>query len=193
MPRVDPTEYESLSLEAFQLVQGFDLHDVWLVELEGSTSCTVQDLRSLITPERFRSLNPVVRALFFIRSALGRIFRLDSASSDGPARRVVERVPARLANASLVPPGTPEGPFQTLYTLPAEAAYQVLNATVHAILIVAVTQSVSGHRFFWATYLKPVGRITSLYMRVIDPFRRAIVYPGLESWLKRAWLTRSRL
>lgn len=193
MPRVDPTEFESLSLEAFQLVQGFALHDVWLVELEGSASCTVQDLRSLITPERFRSLNPAVRTLFFVRSALGRIFRLDSASNDGPTRRVVEKVPAQLANASLVPPGTRDGPFTTLYALPTEAVYQVSNATVHAILIAALTQSVSGHRFFWATYVKPVGCITSLYMRVIDPFRRAIVYPGLESWLKRAWLTRFRL
>ena len=87
-----------------------------------------------------------------------------------------------------MPPGTPEGPFQTLYSLPGEAAYQALNATVHAILIVAVVKSVSGYRFFWATYVKPVGRITALYMRIIDPFRRLVVYPGLESWLKRAWL-----
>ena len=87
-------------------------------------------------------------------------------------------------------PGTPEGPFQTLYALPDEAAYQALNATVHAILIVAVVRSVSGSRFFWATYVKPVGRITALYMRVIDPFRRWVVYPGLESWLKRSWSER---
>jgi hypothetical protein len=103
---------------------------------------------------------------------------------------VLDAVPARLANASLVPPGTPEGPFQTLYVLPTEAAYQVLNATVHAILILAVVKSVKGHRFFWATYVKPVGRITSFYMRIIDPFRRVVVYPGLESWLKRTWMER---
>ena len=186
MPRIDSTEFESLPLEAFQLIQGFTLHDVWLVELEGSKSRTLQDLRSALGAERFRSVNPMVRTLFLVRSALGRLFRLDSVSNDEPARRVLDRVPARLAKASLVPPGTPEGPFVTIYALPTEAAYQALNATVHAILVVALVKSVSGHRFFWATYIKPVGRITSFYMRVIDPFRRAVVYPGLESWLKRS-------
>jgi len=187
LPRVDPAEFESLSLEAFRLVEGFSLHDVWLVELEGSMGCTVQELRSLFTPERCRTLSPPVRILFLVRSLLGRVFRLDS-ESDQFVRQVAERVPPELANASMVPVGTPEGPFVTLYALPTEAAFQVVNATVHAILIVALVKSDCGHRFFWATYLKPVGRITSLYMRLIDPFRRIIVYPGLESWLKRVWL-----
>jgi len=187
LPRVDPGEYESLPLEAFRVVEGFVLHDVWLVELEGTAKCTVQDVRNLVTPERLGALSPVVRALFRFRSLLGRAFRLDSATGNVPARHLVERVPARLAGASRVDPGTWEGPFQALYVLPGEAAYQVLNATVHAIVVVALTGSAEGPRLFWATYVRPVGRITSIYMRVIDPFRRWVVYPGLESWLKRAW------
>ena len=192
MPRVDPTEYESLPLQVFQLVQGFALHDVWLVELEDAPACALQDLRSLMTPESLRSLNPVVRSLFFLRSVLGRIFRLDSTPATESSVGLIERVPAALADASLVPPGTQEGPFQTLYALPNEAAYQALNATVHAVLSVAVIKYRSGYRFFWATYVKPVGRITSFYMRLIDPFRRIVVYPGLESWLKRKWQTHRR-
>lgn len=193
MPRVDPTEYESLPLQVFQLVQGFSLHDVWLVELADAPDCTLQDLRGLMTPESFRSLNPVVRSLFFLRSVFGRVFRLDSMPSDESAPDLIERVPAPLADASLVPPGSPEGPFRVLYLLPTEAAYQAVNATVHAILSVALVRSESGYRFFWATYVKPVGRITSVYMRIIDPFRRIVVYPGLESWLKRVWLTHRRI
>ncbi len=192
MPRVDPAEYQSLPLQVFQFVQGFPLHDVWLVELADAPDCTLQDLRGLLTPESFRSLNPAVRSLFFLRSVLGRVFRLDTTPHDESVEGLIERVPVPLADASLVPPGTPEGPFQTLYVLPTEAAYQALNATVHAILSVAVVRSGSGYRFFWATYVKPVGRITAIYMRVIDPFRRTVVYPGLESWLKKAWLERRR-
>ena len=180
-------------MKVSQFVRGFPLHDVWLVELEDAPSCTLQDLRGLMTTENFRSLNPVVRGLFALRSILGRIFRLDEIPADESARGLIESVPAGLAEASLVPPGTPEGPFQTIYALPNEAAYQALNATVHAILSVAVIRSGSGYRFFWATYVKPVGRITSFYMRIIDPFRRIVVYPGLEAWLKRAWQTHRRI
>ncbi len=190
MPRIAPTEYESLPLKVFGLAEGFPLHDVWLVELDDAPRCTLQDLRGLMIAENFRSLNPVVRGLFALRSILGRIFRLDEMPADESTRGLIESVPVDLAEASLVPPGTPEGPFQTLYALPNEAAYQALNATVHAILSVAVIRSGSGYRFFWATYIKPVGRITSFYMWLIDPFRRIVVYPGLESWLKRLWLKR---
>ncbi len=105
-----------------------------------------------MTRESLRSLNPAVRSLFFLRSILGRVFRLDSKPAEASARGLIEKVPTHLAEASLVPLGTPEGPFQTLYALPTEAAYQALNATVHAILSVALVRSVSGHRLFWATW-----------------------------------------
>lgn len=189
MPRVDPAEFESLPLKVFQLVPGFPLHDVWLVELDDSPECSLQDLRGLMQSASRRSLNPIVRGLFSFRSLLGRVLRLDTAPADRSG--IVDSVPEELVATSLVAPGTPEGPFQTLYASPTEAAYQALNATVHAILIVTVVRRESGYRFFWATYVKPVGRITALYMRVIDPFRRLVVYPGLENWLKRSWSSRS--
>lgn len=191
MPRVDSTDFKSLPREGSALTRDFSLHDVWRVDLDGSAPCSVQDLRSLLTPGRLRSLRPIVLALFFIRSALGRVLRLDRTTTDDEAvRRVAAKVPARLAEASVVPPGTPEGPFLTLYVLPNEAAYQIRNATVHALLVTALIRGESGHRLYWATYLRPVGRITSIYMRLIDPFRRRIVYPGLERWLVRAWRER---
>ena len=156
MPRVEPNEFESLPLDGFRFVEGFELHDVWRIEFEDTGPCTIQDLRALLTPEHRRKVNPVVRILFAIRSAFGRLFRLD-----------------------------PKGAWTTLHESPGEGVYQVINATVNAILVVALVRSGSGYRFFWSTYLKPVGRITGIYMALIDPFRRAIVYPGLERWLLR--------
>lgn len=156
MPRVEPTEFEGLKLDAFRFVEGFVLHDVWQVELEDTDRCTIQHLRGLATPEHRRSLSPVVRGLFAFRSALGKVLRLD-----------------------------PEGAWKTLHETPGEGAYQVINSTVNAILVVALVRSGAGYRFFWSTYLKPVGWITPVYMALIDPFRRAIVYPGLERGLLR--------
>ena len=45
--------------------------------------------------------------------------------------------------------------------------------------------SEDGQRLYWATYVRPVGRITNLHMTIIDPFRRRVVDPGLERWLVR--------
>ncbi len=157
MPRADPTDYLRHDLHAHGLTGGFPLHDVWQVELEGGRELSVQDLRRLATPEAARFLGLPVRALFGLRSWLGRIFRLDGTSQ----------------------------PFTTLYELPHEAAYEGLNRTVHAILVVVIVPSSGGQRLIWATHVKAVGRITAVYMKLIDPFRHRLVYPGLEAWLKR--------
>jgi hypothetical protein len=163
MPRVEPAEYEALPLEAHRFAREFaPLHDVWLVELEGGGQRTVPELRSAL-PEHLATLPLRVRALFALRSTLGRIFGLDPVSRGA------------------------DGAFELVYMKDDEAAYRVRNATVHAIVAVALTRSEMGQRFYWATYVRPVGRITPLYMGLIDPFRRWIVYPGLESWLGRAW------
>ena len=124
------------------------------MEFDEPLELTVEELRALITSESTRSLSWPVRALFLIRKILGLIFRLDSKS---------------------------DPTFEALYTLPHEAAYQVVNKTVDAIVIVVINKRC----LFWATYIKPVGRITAIYMRVINPFRHYIVYPGLEAWIKR--------
>jgi hypothetical protein len=187
LPRIDPAEFESLQLRAFPLLEGFPLHDVWRVDLEGDVECTIEGLRALVEPGGLRSVHPAVRALFAVRSFLGAVLRLDRPKARPVAHDLVGALPARLVRDSQVPPGTPEGAFLTLYRLPTEAAYEVRNATVHAVLVVAIVRSDPGHRFFFSTYVKPVGRITGWYMRLIDPFRRAVVYPGLEAWLVRAW------
>ena len=189
MPRVEPAEYEALPLEAHRIAREFaPIHDVWRSELEGGRPRTVAELRSALTAGHIRELPLAVRGLFGLRSALGRIFNLDATSSGAADRkRLVAQLPSHVARASSVPPGTADGAFELLYMLPDEAAYQVHNATVHAIVVVALSRADPDQRFYWATYVRSVGRITSLYMGLIDPFRRWIVYPGLESWLKRSW------
>src|SRR2546425_8864317 len=37
-------------------------------------------------------------------------------------------------------------------------------------------------------YVKPVTRLTPLYMALIDPFRRFIVYPAIGRRIQRDWL-----
>ena len=190
MPQIDPQAFQALSLRGAAITRGFRLHDVWQVDLERGASCTVPRLLALINEAERPPVNVAVRLLFWIRSVLGRLFRLDGPRDAARGSELVDALPGALARESLIAPGTAQGPFTTLYVLPEEAAYEALNATVHAILVVVLLPSEAGARFLWAVHLKPVGRITAFYMGLIDPFRRAIVYPGLESWLKRAWLDR---
>jgi hypothetical protein len=88
---------------------------------------------------------------------------------------------------ALVPPGTPRGIFRTLYLFADEAAAETRNATVHAFLVTALQRRGDGYRLYWAIYVKPVGRLTAVYMALIGPFRRLVVYPAMIREAKAGW------
>ena len=190
MPRTDPDEYRHLALRTLRIgcvTRGFPLHDVWRVELpDAGDACSIASLRALIEKARPSELPLAVRALFSIRRLLGRLLHVDGPRAAASSRSLVGEVPAELARASRVTPGSPVGAFVALYELPAEAAYEARNATVHAVLSVALVPASAGMRLYWATWVRPVGCVTRAYMALIDPFRRHVVYPGLEAWLVKA-------
>jgi hypothetical protein len=41
---------------------------------------------------------------------------------------------------------------------------------------------------YWAVYVKPVSWLTPVYMAVIEPFRRFVVYPAILRQIRRAWV-----
>ena len=106
------------------------------------------------------------------------------------ARSYRHRLTEDLKAQSLVPPGTPDSFFQVLYVLPHEALNEVQNATVHAFLTLALEERTDGYRLYWGVYIKPVSWITPVYMALINPFRRWIVYPTLLKRLQHAWMKR---
>jgi len=89
---------------------------------------------------------------------------------------------------SKIVPGTPEGMFITVYQLDREALAEVRNATVHAFLCSVLQPRGDGYRLYWAVYVKPVSWLTPVYMAVIEPFRRFVVYPAILGQIRRAWI-----
>ena len=187
-------QYASLDLLAHRVLDGVPIHDVWRIDLEGPPAVraglTMAEVRPLLAVESLASGNAAARALFRLRGWLGGIFGWDSAEPAAATERPGSyrgRVPAAERAASLVPPGTMEGPFEALVVTPHEAISEIRNATVHAFAVFALVESEAGYSLYWAIYVEPVGAITRWYMRLIDPFRRAIVYPAAITQLKRSW------
>ena len=81
----------------------------------------------------------------------------------------------------------PDGPFQVLFVSSRESISEIQNSTVHAFSVFALVERAPGYRFYWGIYVQPVGRITSLYMGLIDPFRRFIIYPSVLRYIRTAW------
>jgi len=74
-----------------------------------------------------------------------------------------------------------------LYVFDDEALSELRNATVHAFLALALTPTAGGYTLYLGIYVKPVSRFTTLYMALIDPFRRLVVYPALGRYVQRSW------
>ena len=190
--RTTPDEYRAVALRAHSLLEDVPLHDVWAVDLPGGRpGITMLELRALMNVGDLTAGNRVVRFLFALRGWLGRVLRLDAAPSRGPRQPRTSEFLARLSQeereGSLVPPMTADGPFEILLVTPRESISEIRNATVHAFSVFALVEGDSGYRFYWAIHVRPVGGITAWYMRLIDPFRRFIIYPAILGRLRSAW------
>jgi hypothetical protein len=159
-----------------------------MVELPGGgLNRTLVDARAFMSAENLMSLTPVVRGLFQLRGWLGRGFRWDATTRTASSKSFIHRLSDEDRKQSLIEPGSPEGPFTVIYVHPFEAVSEVRNATVHAFSVLAFEPCASGYRLFWAIYVAPVSRLTALYMALIDPFRRVLIYPAVLRHVHQSW------
>jgi Protein of unknown function (DUF2867) len=186
--RSKPADFQKLNLRCHALLSDVPLHDVWAIPLNGGgPGRSIQDARAILFGARRPPTNVAVRGLFALRSALGEAFGWDDERHDPPGMSYVHRLAEAERSQSQVPPGTREGPFRVLYVLGDEALSELRNATVHAFLALALTPSPGGYTLHLAVYVKPVSRFTTLYMVLIDPFRRLVVYPALGRDAQQRW------
>lgn len=189
--RITAKEFEELDLRAHSLLADVPLHDVWLVELAGGEpGRTIVDLRERLSFENLGGTNRAVRFLFALRAWLGGLLGWDRKPPQLARDSFLEKLSAADLEQSLVAPGTSEGPFQVLFVSAREAISEIHNSTVHAFSVFALVEDSSVYRLYWAIYVLPLGRITSLYMRLIDPFRRFIIYPAVLRHIRSVWADR---
>jgi hypothetical protein len=186
--RAPTEEFRRLDLRVHALLADVPLRDVHVVELRGGgAGRTLADVQAAVPDEKLMRANPLVRALFAIRFAVGRWLGWDAPARAHPEESYVARVDDELKRQSSVTPGAPRGLFRALYELPRESLQEIRNATVHAFLAQALVENGDGYRLYWAVYVKPVSGFTALYMAAIEPFRRLVIYPSIMRRIGRQW------
>lgn len=187
--RVPAEEFRALDLEVHAFLADVALHDVSAVDLPGGgPDRSISDVRALLSADGARTLSVPVRILFALRLWLGRCFGWDRTTHDPAAFSYVEKLSDDQRNRSVAEPGSADGIFRLLYLFPDEALGEVRNATVHAFSCMTIQRTASGYRFYWAVYVKNVSRFTPVYMALIEPFRRFVVYPAILRRLRISWV-----
>ena len=178
------------------------LHDVWAVDLPA--------IREGITLQEFSPAHEAeglclpTRLLIRLRILIGRIFSWDSELNETPKELFAERLTSEDRVCSAVPAGTREGflrregNFRVVYSFENETLLELINRTVHAAVLRALVETSEGYRFYLAIYVRKRGWVTPVYMALIDPFRRWVVYPAIlsqiesnVSWIEVFYLRRS--
>ena len=187
MPRILKEEFERLPLRVHGFLAGVPLHDVWAVDLpQPRSGITLNEFFRASGARPFRP-SLVVRALLSIRFFVGRLFGWDRE----PVATLRETFATRLTTAdlsnTLAAAGTREGPFRIVYRFENEQLLELINRTVHAAALSALVETATAYRFYFSVYVRRVGRLTPVYMTLIDPVRRLIVYPSLLRSVRMTW------
>jgi hypothetical protein len=187
MPQISTQEFERLPLRVHDFLAGVPLHDVWAIDLPRTRSGITLDefLRTasscLLTP------SPLVSALLNARLLVGQLLGWDRE----PVATAWESFATRMTTAdrsrSLVPAGTREGLFRVVYRFENEQLLELINRTAHAAALSALVETANAYRFYFGVYVHSVSRFTPIYMALIDPFRKLVVYPSLLRTVRAKW------
>ncbi|WP_344655458.1 DUF2867 domain-containing protein [Catenulispora subtropica] len=172
-----------------EIAPDFRLEDVWALPTPGGPDGFPTLVAVLQGSDFERDAPPAARLLWRLRWKLGSLLGLDR-SRDGLGDRVAslrDRLPADLQEAARTHHEEGRLPFTFLYERDNERAGEIANRTMHGVMHLSwVPDGEGGWRGQMAILVKPNGRLGTLYMAAIKPFRYLIVYPAmLRSWERR--------
>lgn len=185
---LDTTEHTSRPWRIHEIAKDFRVLDVWALPTPGGPD-DFGRLAQLIADYDPGRSSVVVRSLFTIRFALGRLLGLDRPQTGLGARvpSLRERLPADLAD-SATDLDLDGDRFSPLYLTADEFALEIANQTMHGVMHVGwVSDGAEGYRGQMAVLVKPNGLVGSMYMLAIAPFRHLAVYPLMLREIGRAW------
>jgi hypothetical protein len=187
MPQVSAQEFARLPLRVHGFLADVPLHDVWAVDLPRTRSgITLDEFLRAEKVHRCR-LSPSARALLSVRLSIGRLFGWDRAPAATACETFATRITTVDCSKTLVPTGAPDGLFRVVYRFENEQLLELINRTVHAAALSALVETADAYRFYFGVYLRNVSRFTPVYMSLIDPFRKHIVYPAMLRAIRTTW------
>jgi hypothetical protein len=187
MPQVSVREFERLPLRVHAFLAGVPLHDVWAVDLPRTRPGITLDEFLRTGGARPCRLSLVVRALLSIRLFIGRLLGWDHQPAPTTSESFAKRLTTADHAKSLAVAGTREGLFRVVYRFENEQLLEVINRTAHAAALSALVEMANTYRFYFGVYVCKVSRFTPIYMALIDPFRKLIVYPSLLRSVRASW------
>jgi hypothetical protein len=132
-------------------------------------------------------VGPVTQAFFSLRTLIGRILRWDEAKELAESVSFISRLNEEDRARSLIVPDKPAGISRILYQFENEMLGEIINRTVHCFWVMATERTANGYSLWFAVYVKKLNWFTPIYMALISPLVKWIIYPAMLKGVRRRW------
>lgn len=189
--RLPSSEYLDRPWRLHEVAPDFEVEDVWELPTPGGPDDLDRLVQGFAGGDGSPVRGGVVGFLFAARWKLGAWFGWDAPDNGvgGRVRSVRERLPADLA-AGPRGPDPKVLPFTSVFQTHDEWVAETANSTVHALLHLGwVCDDAGVYRAQMTALVRPNGRAGRVYMALIAPLRRVVVYPRMLRAIGRRWAT----
>ena len=180
-----------------KIAKDFELWDVWEFPIRADNS-EGRDFGAFCETYKksFSEMSGLTGMLFKLRFWLGKALGLDKNTNTLAISGCVETsVRSRLSGEDEERnqiaediPGEEPALFRAVYLYDNERLDELSNDTVHGLMHLGwVEKHKNRYTAQLAVYVKPRGRAGRMYLKLIEPFRRHIVYPAMMKMVKAQW------
>jgi hypothetical protein len=187
---MDIDVYRQKPLRVHSFLAGIPLRTLERVELPaGREGMTIEEISGVVgfSGEVELEVGPVTQALFRLRTLIGRILGWDEAKELVESVSFISRLNEEDHARSLIVPGKPAGISRILYQFENETLGEIVNRTVHCFWLMATEQTANGYALWFAVYVKKLNWFTPIYMALISPLVKGIIYPAMLRGVRRRW------
>ena len=79
------------------------------------------------------------------------------------------------------------GVSRILYQFDDEMLGEIINRTVHCFWLMAIDRTSTGYTLWMAVYVRRLNAFTPVYMALISPVLKWIIYPALRRTIEERW------
>ena len=187
---MDLEEFKQISLRVHSFLDDVPLRTIERVELPGGREgMTIEEISCAVGfgGQVEVEVGPVTQALFRLRTLIGSILRWDDASELVESVSFISRLNEEDRARSTIPPGKPSGISRILYQFENEMLGEIINRTVHCFWLMATERTGNGYVLWFAVYVKKLNWFTPIYMALISPLLKWIIYPAMLNGVRRRW------
>lgn len=183
-------EFRRKPLRVHSFLPNIPLRTLERVELPGGRAgMTLKEISDVIGfgGDAKMEVGFVTQALFWLRGLIGRILHWDDPKTLIEAVSYGQCLTAEDRARSLITTGQPAGISRILYQFEDEMLGEIINRTVHCFWVLASERTISGYVLYIAIYVKRLNWFTPVYMTIISPALKWIIYPAMIKGVRQRW------